>query len=125
MTKKSTPIKWQLWLIFGAAMAIYAKIVEMRQPQATSMPLFFWVGVIFILIGLGKLAMGRLGKQEKPKPQQQTYGQQLQQQQAQWQHQQQRDQQQVAQHNLIKCWQCGAANYSHSATCHHCHARLR
>lgn len=117
------PIPWWAWVATGVVMAVYSKTVQVTNPDAAGILLFFYLGIIITIFGLGKLVIEKKqGEATKDvKKEEQRYGQQLQRQERQWQHQQPP----VAQHAIIKCPQCGAQHYATSNFCHRCGARLR
>lgn len=45
------------WLIAGIAMAIYAQVILTRTQSTTAMKLFFYVGLLFIVIGIFQLVV--------------------------------------------------------------------
>jgi len=48
---KDTIPKW-FWLVAGVAMAIYAQIILAKTPTMVAMKIFFYVGLLFIAIGI-------------------------------------------------------------------------
>ena len=119
-------IPWWAWLAVGAVMSVYAKTVEVKNPEAAGIALFFYIGIALGLFGLGKLVLQRKAEQEHQAQRQDTRGYQerLRAQQQAWQHQQQA-QQQPSQHTIIRCPSCGAQHYATSNFCYRCGARLR
>ncbi|MBN2052970.1 hypothetical protein JW756_05680 [Candidatus Woesearchaeota archaeon] len=55
-----------VYLVIGVAMAAMSKIVESSSKKPGNFALFFWLGVAFIVIGLGKLVFKALKKDKKP-----------------------------------------------------------
>jgi hypothetical protein len=54
------------YIIAGLAVSIYAKIVAAKSDYII-MEVFFYIGIVFLLIGLGKLGFARINKEQKTK----------------------------------------------------------
>jgi hypothetical protein len=95
------PIPTWAWLASGVAMAVYAKTVEVRNPDAAGMLLFFYLGIGLVLFGLGKFVFDK--KKEKIdeglRREKEKFGQQLQHQYPQHNNPSYRQQQMHPQHN--------------------------
>ncbi|MBR9693354.1 zinc ribbon domain-containing protein [Candidatus Woesearchaeota archaeon] len=56
----------------GVAIALYSKFVQSRSPDNKVMAIFFWVGVVFIIVGAFKLAtqflLGNRKKEQEATP---------------------------------------------------------
>lgn len=119
-------IPWWGWLAVGIVMTVYSKTVEIKNPNAAGIVLFFYLGIIIAIIGLGKLVVERKKGEalQQERKEEKKYSHQLQRQEQQWQHQK-RQQQHPTQHNIIKCPACGAQHYATSNFCHRCGARLK
>lgn len=121
------PIPWQAYLIIGIFMSAYSKFVEVKN-ENSSVAIFFYVGLGFILYGLGKVAFKKFANKESKaiKQEQQRFQQTM---------QNQHNQNNRAHHNqvhnnqnqktIIACPRCQARHYSSSNFCHKCGARLR
>lgn len=118
------PIPWWAWVATGVIMTVYSKTVEIKNPNSTGILLFFYLGIVISIFGLGKFVMEKKRGEvvQEAKKEEKQYGQQLRQQERQWQQQQQP---QATQHNIIKCPSCGAQHYATSNFCHRCGAKLR
>lgn len=117
-------IPWWAWSGVGVVMAVYSKTVEVTNPDASGIVLFFYLGLGIILFSLGKLAVEK--KQQDTtktlRKEEQNYSKQLHKQEQQWQHQQQR--QPISEHTIIRCPACGAQHYASSNFCHRCGTKL-
>ncbi|MBN1274846.1 zinc ribbon domain-containing protein [Candidatus Woesearchaeota archaeon] len=120
-------IPWSAYVAIGAGMSIYAKIIQSKNPDATVMALFFWLGIVMAVIGAGKYLLGKQGKEASrtEHEEQQSYTKQLNEQRLRWQQEQRRQQGNPAQHNVVACPRCGTKHYSTSNFCHKCGARLK
>jgi len=56
-----------LWLIFGLAISIFAQIVMSNQENPTAMQLFFYIGLVFIAIGVFKIIIKIMLKPKESK----------------------------------------------------------
>jgi len=59
------------YIIIGIAMSIMSKIVESSSKKPGNFGLFFWLGIVFIVVGVGKLifnAVFRKGKKPAKEP---------------------------------------------------------
>ncbi len=55
---KKYKIPGTLWLIFGLAISIFSQIVKSKQDGNTAaMQLFFYIGLLFIVIGIFKIVI--------------------------------------------------------------------
>ena len=61
-----TSIHPYAYLIIGAVVAGYSKFVEYRNEESYLTP-FFWIGLVFLFIGLMKLGLRKLNKENKKK----------------------------------------------------------
>ena len=102
---KKVSIPWWVWMIIGAAISGYAKITEMQTDNA-SMIIFFYLGVLFLAVGVFKLIIKLIfgKKEEKHEPKAHATPE--------------------PKSSIIKCL-CGTSNYSHSHYCHMCGKKLR
>jgi membrane-bound ClpP family serine protease len=94
-----------VYILIGAIIAIYSKYIQTKlSSDSTAMTLFFWIGVIFILLGLGKMAFKVIAAREKTKKEPKT--------------------EQKSQTNIVACPNCKTKHYSTSNFCHKCGANL-
>ena len=126
------------FLIIGGIMAGYSKFIESRTDNST-MTVFFWIGVVFIVVGVLKLIfeisfrksrkekklskrdgkkqerLNRYDTQEKNYYDQQIRGQ---------DHHVERASQPVHQ-SIISCQRCGTKHYSHANFCQKCGNQIK
>ncbi len=126
MSKKNS-LPWYSFVIVGAFISIYSKIVQLKDPENNAMTLFFYIGIIFLIYGFIKYSFNKTVKKEKKliTREKLSYSQQLRKQQLMMQKQMQQRNQTPAQYNIITCPRCGARNYSYANFCYKCGARLR
>ncbi|MBD3209040.1 zinc ribbon domain-containing protein [Candidatus Woesearchaeota archaeon] len=117
------PIPSIAWVIVGAAIAIFAKYTQLKDPDSTFMLLFFYLGIIITVFGLGKVVVKQFVSKEQQtmKGEERRYDKQLRQQ----EHAMQEQHQHPARHNIISCPKCGTRHYTTSNFCHKCGARLK
>ncbi|MBR9703430.1 zinc ribbon domain-containing protein [Candidatus Woesearchaeota archaeon] len=127
MREGHIPVPWWAYLAVGGLITGYDLFLQSKVSSDSSMTLFFYLGLIFIIIGLGKIAFGKFAKKTNndDKKTQQHYAKQLSQQQRAWQHEQQRQASHPGQHNVHHCPRCGTQSQQGNNLCHKCGARLR
>lgn len=120
------PIPWGAYVLIGVGVSIFSKIVQIKDPTNAAMTLFFWTGVIFAIVGIGKFALEQFTKKEKidEKKDKEKFMKQIYNQQLHWQRQQQGNNQ-PSQYSVINCPKCGTKHYASSNFCHKCGARLK
>lgn len=115
------------YIIIGAGISIYAKIVQSTNPEYEAMTLFFYIGIIFVVVGVGKFLLNQKNKEAsiQEKQVEKSYQQQINKQQQAWQQKMNMHNQTPAQHNIIACPRCNTRNYSSSNFCYSCGSQLR
>ena len=138
-----------VYILIGVLMSAFSKIVESKSEPGT-FKLFFWVGIVFVVIGIGKLVFKSKKEQnigmstadpllnpQNMRPQHQAYAQQAQHLQthrqfqqnadfSQGQHQVHRAAQQQQQHpSVVACPACGTMHYDYANFCMRCGSRIK
>ena len=102
------------WLIVGLIVAVTSSVVEI--------PLFFWLGVVFVAIGAGKYALAAMTREKTPK--EKHLQQHVQRHQAQHQQAHHAAAMRHPTHQYYRC-SCGAPVKVSDNFCNHCGRRLR
>jgi len=141
-----------VYILIGVLMSVFSKIIEGNTKPGT-FTLFFWVGIFFVVVGIGKLVFKGVFKKEQNAsgtppldqplaPQNtdqrhQAYAQQAQHLQthrqfqqntdfSQGQHQVHRTAPQQQQHpSVIACPACGTRHYDYANFCMRCGSRIK
>lgn len=135
-------LQWYAWVLVGAFVTIYAQIVKSTSEEPGAMALFFWIGIVLIVVGVGKYMLKKRLKEEQQSitREQDLYKGQLQRQEqqvrsstVQGQQTPTTPQQQAGganythpqSNNIHVCPSCKTQNHATSAMCFRCGVRLR
>jgi len=120
-------LPWFVYVVVGVLVSGYAKLVQVKNPGNTAMTLFFYIGIVLVLVGFGKLGIRKTVKKEEKEQrvEKASFARELSDQQRRWEREQQRSLYHPAQHNIIVCPRCGTKHYATSNFCHKCGARLK
>lgn len=123
-------------MAIGAGVALFSKYVQNKGGKG--MALFFWVGIIMIGIGIFKVVLGFILRDERKEKQLQEKKQNFNPLQKMGfnkdlegvdskkiEMERQQAMKNVQQTNIVNCPTCGTRHYSNSNFCHMCGARLR
>jgi hypothetical protein len=129
------------YLTIGIAVSVLSKIVEKVSKKPGTFALFFWVGILFLVVGLVKLVLKKNKKEQKNiSPAEQFAPVNFQQRQnmqsqnpsstnfSQGQHHISRianPQQRVQHPSIISCPSCGTRHYDYAHYCMRCGTHLR
>jgi len=96
-----------LWLIFGLAISVFAQIVMSKQENPTAMQLFFYIGLLFVAIGIFKIVLKIMLKPKESKYEEKNISE------------------QDEKFKVIFCPKCKVKNYSSFNYCRNCGTKLR
>lgn len=131
-----TKISGWIFMAIGAGVSLFSRYVQKRGGEG--MAIFFWVGVAMIGIGIFKVAVGFILKDEKKKAEEeeqkksrnpfQRFGlnkdlEKVDSKKIEIERQQAMNK--VQQTSIVNCPTCGTRHYSNSNFCHMCGSRLR
>lgn len=119
-----TSIPWWVYVFVGVFVSLYSSFIRSRDPSNASMTFFFYVGLLFILFGLGKVAFLRVSRSNSS-GEKRSYSADLSRQDRLLKAKYEQRSQHPAQYNIISCPRCGARHYSYSNFCSRCGARLK
>lgn len=112
-----TSIPGIAYVVIGAFVTIYSQaVMRMTKEQGTGMQIFFYVGLVLLVVGGIKVALKYLKKEKKPVHKVEHVTPETKEMKA---------PHHIAahskpQHHIIHCTKCGTKNYSTSNFCHKC-----
>ena len=106
------------YLIIGAGMSWYARFVGNRLVQSAGgstqillMKLFFWIGIVFLFVGIGKIGMKHFVRKADPGESAMSSTQGV--------------YKGTKRPNVVGCPFCRGQTYGHARFCHRCGGRLK
>jgi sulfite exporter TauE/SafE len=109
-------IPWFAYLVIGILVSAFSKVID-SSTDSRGIMVFFYVGILFMLVGVGKLVIGQRTKKTASHAPVQSAVQNS-----------QSSQRNVASdhpHSVIACRVCQTKNYASFNFCHSCGSRLR